>query len=1375
MQFLKRLLLLLTLLLLCLPFAAAEENLLYNASFEEINSQGMPVGWYTDAYVQEEGFTLWSVEADAQSGSQSAVVHNLGMNDARFAQVVAVEPETMYCLSGWIKADGISEVGRGANLSIYDVYSFSTSVYDTAGEWQYVELYGETGEDQEELIVYARVGGYSGESEGRAQFDNLQLRQVDALPASVEAADLWFRLPSFEQYDRGEQAAEVAGEASPFWPWLLVISAIYVLAAFQMLRWMQVDRHELQPESRQTPLFLLVGLLAAYLVRIFVALNVYGYQVDVSCFVAWGHTMAEVGPSMFYQTTSFCDYSPGYLYVMGLNSMLSNTLLGVLDASVVHKLIPIFCDVVMAWMLYRFALECRFGRNQAGMLGLIFAFMPPMILNSAGWCQIDSVLCLGLMLVAWLAIRRNWTVCLPVYVLCVLIKPQALMLGFLGLLAIILDVVQADRASGERRNKLLQLLWGTGFSLLLTLVIVLPFSLYQESGTWLFDLYKETLGSYPYVTVNAANFFYLLGANWFDIQLTCGVLPPLLFALLSAAWAGYLFLHQRQRRAGLAEAVMMLGFAAFYAAMAWMNVTWSTLGVVSMTMAFAVVLPMYARSGKLHHLPLCGGTLFLLLFVLGVKMHERYLFPALILLAMAYALHRDRRTFLLLVGTACTLFINEGIVLDNSIRLGSSMGHLNNDTLWLNNLVSAVNLTLALFSVPVCHSICVEAYPERLSETARPLLPVRRYEAPPCTVRHYRPDASLPWKRLDWILMLSVTIVYAIVTLTTLGSTKAPQNPWKSTTAEERVIIDLGEHYDDFRMLYFTQVSYQNFTLNTSEDQQNWSEDYPVHTDEGNCFRWRYLTSFWYDANGNVIQGSPTSLSGRYVCITADQIGLKLNEVIFRDAQGQRIDARVIASYGANELSPNYTDPAALLDEQDTLEGEPSWYNSTYFDEIYHARTAFEHANGTAPYETSHPPLGKVIMSWFVQLFGMTPFGWRFAGAMAGVLMLPAMYLLGKQLTKRTSLAFAAMTMMALDCMHFTQTRIATIDSYPVLFIIVSFFFMLRFMQREIVLEPIKKLLPDLALSGLFMGLAVSSKWIGAYAGIGLAVLYFWMCIRHIRFSRLAAEELKHAEDLSEEERLILEKRRDGAWKRIICLCLWCLLFFVAIPLTIYLLSYVPHFAYAYKENLSDFLRLVYNANFAEVYGMLDYHSQPGLGMDHPFYSPWYEWPLNQRPMYYASPSFVPEGWSYAIFCFGNPAVWTAGLFGIAFTAAMWFKRHRYRIGDSERLLHLNGSSWNVAPAFVLIGLMAQFLPWVLVPRGTYIYHYFASIPFLILGVILLLQWLFQRDKAAGRGVMAALLVLCLVLFIAYFPYASGVLTPTWWLDFMKQFLLIYY
>lgn len=70
--------------------------------------------------------------------------------------------------------------------------------------------------------------------------------------------------------------------------------------------------------------------------------------------------------------------------------------------------------------------------------------------------------------------------------------------------------------------------------------------------------------------------------------------------------------------------------------------------------------------------------------------------------------------------------------------------------------------------------------------------------------------------------------------------------------------------------------------------------------------------------------------------------------------------------------------------------------NSTYFDEIYHARTAWEHLNGVYPYEITHPPLGKIIISIGIALFGMTPFGWRFSGTLFGVLMLPVIYIFAK-------------------------------------------------------------------------------------------------------------------------------------------------------------------------------------------------------------------------------------------------------------------------------------------------------------------------------------------------------------------------------------------
>ena len=42
-------------IILCPLYALAAENLLRNADFSELDSDGLPTGWYTDAYTRETG------------------------------------------------------------------------------------------------------------------------------------------------------------------------------------------------------------------------------------------------------------------------------------------------------------------------------------------------------------------------------------------------------------------------------------------------------------------------------------------------------------------------------------------------------------------------------------------------------------------------------------------------------------------------------------------------------------------------------------------------------------------------------------------------------------------------------------------------------------------------------------------------------------------------------------------------------------------------------------------------------------------------------------------------------------------------------------------------------------------------------------------------------------------------------------------------------------------------------------------------------------------------------------------------------------------------------------------------------------------------
>ena len=452
---------------------------------------------------------------------------------------------------------------------------------------------------------------------------------------------------------------------------------------------------------------------------------------------------------------------------------------------------------------------------------------------------------------------------------------------------------------------------------------------------------------------------------------------------------------------------------------------------------------------------------------------------------------------------------------------------------------------------------------------------------------------------------------------------------------------------------------------------------------------------------------------------------------------------------------------------------QPSWWNSTYFDEIYHARTGYEFLNGTVPYETTHPPLGKVLISVWIAVFGMTPFGWRFAGALAGILMLPGMYLIGKQLTKKTWLAVLSCLLMALDCFHLTQTQIATIDSFPVLFIIFAYFFMLRFVQTDMIREKLRVSLVSLALSGLFMGLAIASKWIGIYAGAGLAVIFFWHCIRMIRFHKKKADRDNNTNTSGSDQEIHLQINQ--ILRKITVICLWCILFFVVIPVIIYLISYIPYMSYNYKRihSISDYLNEVWRCQI----NMLNYHSTPGLGMDHPFYSPWWQWPIMGKPMFYASKQYLPSDYPvhHSIFAFGNPVIWYSGLAALLICIYRLIRTNRYRIAHNDYLWHIHAKSGNSRYFFMTIGILAQYLPWVLVPRGTYIYHYFASLPFLMTAVCLCFKTKERKKEEICMIVASVYIITAAVFFILLFPYASGMNVSDAWLDIGRHFARIWY
>ncbi len=1427
-----------------------ETNLLYNGRFEIIDEDdGYPEGWYPEEYRSDSGNTVFSVTEDEESGrGKVAEIWNMSDNDARFIQFVPVEPDTVYCLSGYIWADHITG-GHGANFSIENVYSFSEEVFDTDGEWQYVEYYGVTGPDQDLLTVFVRVGGYSGESTGKARFDEIYLREVFD---EEEAADpaFWYRPDQSSTSARSDQSGPVQRprddpnnfrrvydyykdrelDIVPTSRAYLIIAGIVYLAVLLLFAAYFRGRKRTGPvDPRSERIYFIPALLMAFAARMVISFFIEGYSVDVGCFKYWGSAMEQQGPLQYYpylkEVGAFCDYPPLYMYLLGANSRIVS-LTGTGDAwsRVIFRFFPSLCDILSCCILYQYARRKMPGQiHRVCVILILFALNPAVILNSAAWGQIDSVLCLMLLMVALYAAEGKWTAALPVYALSVLVKPQALMLGILGLIYIIITWIR-DR---DARKKILA---GVFISLVSMAAVIIPFGVQQPFG-WLIEKYQETLSSYPYATVNTANFYYLVGGNWSKITEKAGFEALVMLSSGCAVYGMWWYCSNRKRPRGWIETVLSFVFAFLFILLLVLKASWGTAGTAAMVFVFIITISFAVRNRELRNLPYLGALLFILLYVFGVKMHERYVFPAIFLLAGAWIIRRDRRILYLLALLSATLFVNEGIVLDNSIRIGPDFGHLLSDTQTIEeyatgtryflphtvviaDILSILNIAAAIYGIHIAHTMTDSGrrgdeysepvtFPDRVPRKRSPL--------------DFHPDRSLHWTVKDSLILLTVTVIYSLISLTTLGSTKAPQTGWTSSDRNDEIIFDLGEDHKPASILYYGRVSQyyrSDFAFSQRAEGYGWSSEVYAEMNQGECFKWKYVVESsdasypreYYQSLSNILY-----FSERYVKLRALNEGLCLNEIIFRDADGNIIPAKIL------EERTSSPEPAAylLLDEQDTLEAlpvlayrsdagktaaQPSWWNSAYFDEIYHARTGYEflypsEVKGEEPYECSHPPLGKLLMSAGIALFGMTPFGWRFAGALAGILMIPGMYLIAKQLTKKTPVAAVAAVLMAADCMHLTQTQIATIDSFPVLFIIFAYFFMLRYMQTDIIREPLKRSLVPLAFSGLFMGLSIASKWIGIYAGAGLAVLFVWHGLRMIRISREAGmicrSDLAPSGDRDRAMSFLCpgDQPHQLVKEKLITICIACIRFFVLVPVVIYLLSYIPYMACRTDvHTVGDFLDAVWKSQI----NMFEYHSKPGLGADHPYYSPWYEWPVTLKPMYYAARQYLSynSDLSFSIFSFGNPAVWWTAIPALCWCVLRWIREHWYKVSlgfdlplarkrlfTAERTLpcHLTAKTYDNKLGFILIGLLAQFLPWILVPRGTYIYHYFASVPFMILCICACLDMHAKKHRSRCM-ILGALLILCAVaMFILFFPYASGLAVSKTWFEPGAKLITVYF
>ncbi len=552
-----------------------------------------------------------------------------------------------------------------------------------------------------------------------------------------------------------------------------------------------------------------------------------------------------------------------------------------------------------------------------------------------------------------------------------------------------------------------------------------------------------------------------------------------------------------------------------------------------------------------------------------------------------------------------------------------------------------------------------------------------------------------PMERLDLFALGFICIVYAIVAFIGLGSGKAPQNYYHFEKVEDRVTVCLEEVTEAEEILWYGGVQQGSYLVWLSEDGQNWVEQGTWEQGSNDQFKWHSV--------------EPAAERFRFIQFYLLSGSCYMGEVAVRDING--------------EIVP-FMEENALTDEQDTVPEQISYMNSSYFDEIYHPRTALEYIMELPIYETSHPPLGKGIISLGIRIFGMDPFGWRFMGTLCGVLMLPILYIFLKNLFGRTAVAFCATVVFAFDFMHFTQTRIATIDSYTTFFVMLMFWLMYRWFTKPLD-APHRETAPWLFAAGLAFGLGAASKWSVLYGGAGLAVIWLIRAVMLLRYKgRAALRPLLELVGLS-------------------------VIFFVLIPGFIYYLSYLP---YGKVKDASLFSKEYFDIVWDNQISMYNYHSK--LEATHPYQSTWWQWVLDTRPILYYL-DYFDDGTKSAFGAFGNPLFWWTGL-GCIISLAVTAIRRR----DAVAVL-------------ILIGWLSELLPWVGITRCAFIYHYFPCTPFMALAVGWHMEMMCRAKEETLRARLGegrrsrhihccdrtiyGFTAICVLMFILFYPVLTGV------------------
>lgn len=385
------------------------------------------------------------------------------------------------------------------------------------------------------------------------------------------------------------------------------------------------------------------------------------------------------------------------------------------------------------------------------------------------------------------------------------------------------------------------------------------------------------------------------------------------------------------------------------------------------------------------------------------------------------------------------------------------------------------------------------------------------------------------------------------------------------------------------------------------------------------------------------------------------------------------------------------------------------------FDEVYYvdgARDLLKYGvevDGSNPEFIVHPPVGKWLIASGIKLFGDNEFGWRFASAVFGTLLILLFARLVHVLFYSPLLTALGAAIMALDGLLLVHSRTALLDLFLTFFTVSGVLLWHR--NRHI-------------WAGIAFGLAIGCKWSAVYfvAVIGLIAIYRILVRDDIRKS-LKPMAAKFAQ-------------------------------YGLLPVFVYTLTWTGWFVSdrGWSRHWSNNPLVSWLHYHSE---MLNFHT--GLTEKHPYQANPWSWLVMGRPtsFFYATPKNCDaKDCAQEVLALGTPILWWIGTIAIIVVIGYWIKSLIEHRQDS-------------AASIVVLGIAAGYLPWFAMQQRT-VFSFYAIIiePFLILAIVYCAKLLLDSGlkPAVSQSIVGGAFALIALCFLYFLPlYTAQVMTYEDW------------